>query len=148
MSAATYPSHEKATRIADTRRRRQLSRYEEASGTYTKVRSICAWDFDASGRLRVFKSEKELLEHETSCGDRRKLGEHPPGGYSRLATDQQTLAQHIDQSNQIEHEDTRDVVREEATKRKSALFVVPRQFIYAIESVRICVLLPGGFLLR
>ena len=35
-----------------------------------------------------------------------------------------------------------------ATKRKSALFVVPRQFIYAIESVRICVLLPGGFLLR
>ena len=26
------------------------------------------------------------MEHETECGERRKLGEHPPGGYSRLAT--------------------------------------------------------------
>ena len=87
-----------AAKTADDRRRRHLSKYEETSGTYTKMRSICAWDFDASGRLRIFKSEKELLEHETSCGDRRKLGEYPPGGYSRLPTDQQTLAQHIDQS--------------------------------------------------
>ena len=64
--------------------------------------------------MKVFESEKAVLEHEASCGERSTRGEYPAGGYTKLASKHQALAQHIHESNQIEHDETRDVVREEA----------------------------------
>ena len=62
----------------------------------------------------MFESERAVLEHEASCGERRKQGEYPAGGYAKLGEVLLKLAQNIQENNQIEHDETRDVVREEA----------------------------------
>ena len=31
----------------------------------------------------MFESERAVLEHEASCGERRKRGEYPAGGYAK-----------------------------------------------------------------
>ena len=121
MASRAPPSHERATKTKDTQRRRHLSKYQQEAGKYTKVLNICAWDRDESGQLKVFESETAVLEHEASCGERRKQGEWPKGGYTKLASEQQALAQNINESNQIEHDETRDVVRQEAEDLRGLL---------------------------
>ena len=120
---ATRVAPSKQTEVDSTHRqkRRHIAKYQEEAGKYTKVLNICAWDRDASGQLKMFESEKAVLEHEASCGERRKQGEYPAGGYAKLGEVLLKLAQNIQENNQIEHDETRDVVREEAEKVRGDL---------------------------
>ena len=65
------------------KKRRHLARYTKQA-PYMKIISICSWDRDESGKLKVFESENAIIQHETSCGERRRRGEYPAGGYENL----------------------------------------------------------------
>ena len=85
-------------------------------GNYIKAHSICEWDRGADGNVLVFESEAQLVQHEAACGERRKRGEYPVGGYTQVPSGQLALAQNINQHNQVEHERTRETVEAEADK--------------------------------
>ena len=59
-----------------------------SSDNATKVRNICEWDRDSVGNVFAFETEAQLLEHEARCGERRKRGEYPAGGYKGVTAEQ------------------------------------------------------------
>ena len=120
MATRVAPSKQTEADSMMRQKRRHLAKYTKGA-PYTKVLSICAWDRDESGQLKVFQSEEAVLEHEAGCGERRKNGEYPAGGYAKLGKVMTKLAQNIQENNQIEHDETRDVVREEAEKVRGDL---------------------------
>ena len=121
MAARVAPSKQAEVDSTNRQKRRHLAKYQEKAGKYTKMLNICAWDRDASGQLKVFESEKEVLEHEAGSGERRKQGEYPAGGYKQLTTEQQALVQSIHENNQIEHDETRGVVKDVAEDLRGRL---------------------------
>ncbi len=103
MAAQTPPSKQTSADTASRQKRRHLDKYQEdAAGKYTKVRNmasgralraLCEWDRDSVGNVFVFEAEAQLLEHEARCGERRKRGEYPAGGYEGVPAEQRALAQ-------------------------------------------------------
>ncbi len=116
MAAQTPPSKQTSADTASRQKRRHLDKYQEdAAGKYTKVRNmasgralraLCEWDRDSVGNVFVFETEAQLLEHEARCGERRKRGEYPAGGYKGVPAEQRALAQNI-------NEHTREIVETE-----------------------------------
>ncbi len=108
VASRTPPSKATCVDTASRQQRRHLAKYEKgAAGHYEKVRNVCTWDLDETGRVMVFASRAQLLEHEAHCGARRKRGEYPPGGYQRVPEEQRALAQRLE-------EQTREIVGDEA----------------------------------
>ena len=107
MATQTSPSKQTSADTASRQKRRHLNKYrEDAAGKYTKVRNVCEWDRDSVGNLFAFETEAQLLEHEARCGERRKRGEYPAGGYESVPAEQRALAQNI-------NEHTRETVETE-----------------------------------
>ena len=89
------------------RDRAAMQRYERsADGSYSKTRAVCEWDYDSEGVVRQFATEDTLLEHERSCHERRRRGEHP-AKYETLSAESQALVHVMNACAAEQHVDTR-----------------------------------------
>ena len=102
------PKRAPPSRLPQARRDRAAKqKYEQnASGTYSKTRAVCEWDYEEGGALKEFDTVEAFLAHEQACYERRLRGEYP-AKYESLSAEQQALASAINACSEEQHEATR-----------------------------------------